>query len=122
LVDVFDAVYGEDPESALLAHYADRIAREVPDSGAVEYIAAHRAFFDAGDRRGAERQLKAAIRKAERAGDAGVAEAARLELDRLQGPTMDIALLHRLMDLFPDGPPDLDELKDLPDEFFEDLF
>ena len=122
LLRVFDSIHNEQGDSDLLHHYAEIIGREVPDSGAVQYIEAHRAMYFDKDAALAKRLLKEAVRKARRAGEPGVEDAASEELHMLTMSPGTSDLLRRMMELFPDGPPDPRDLENLPDEFFEDLF
>ena len=55
-------VADEEKAGALRAALEKRIREEVPASGAVQYIEAHRLNFEKHDERGARRLIKEAIR------------------------------------------------------------
>lgn len=111
-------------DRTLVAHVEQRIRAEIPESGGVEFIEALRAL-DADNLRAAKQHFNKAKRQARRAKDstalAFIEEMATLTLHGPPGP-LSPAMLARLMELFPDGPPSLEQLERLPDDFFDDLY
>lgn len=111
-------------DRTLVAHVEQRIRAEVPESGGVEFIEALKAL-DADNVRAAKQHFNKAKRQARRAKDASalefIEEMATLTLHGPPGP-LSPAMLARLMEMFPDGPPSLEALESLPDDFFNDLY
>ncbi|MGB0385349.1 MAG: tetratricopeptide repeat protein [Ardenticatenaceae bacterium] len=96
----------------LCRYFVDRIRREVPSSGAVEFVKAFDAVGEEDDRN-AKRWFSKAKRLARRARDKSALEfIEHMEQINLFAPEFDISpeLIMRLMELFPDGPPSIEEL------------
>jgi tetratricopeptide (TPR) repeat protein len=91
----------EEKAGGLRASLEKRIREEVPASGAVQYIEAHRLNFEKNDLRGAARLIRDAIRAARKANDTGVLRRAEAIEPMLKGlpPNMDFGRI--LRDLFP---------------------
>ncbi|MDQ4077554.1 MAG: tetratricopeptide repeat protein [Chloroflexota bacterium] len=120
LMTAYDTLGPDGPEE-LKAYYADRIRKEAPDSGGVEFMEALEALA-AEDTRKAQRLFKQAKRKARRAKDQSavdyIQESEDFAFMRGRG-LLPGDILGRLMEMFPDGPPTPEELDDiLGDDYF----
>jgi hypothetical protein len=100
LLEAYELAHEEEADG-LCALLEKRIREEVPASGAVQYIEAHRLNFDKNDLRGAARLIRDAIRAARKANDTGVLRRAEAIEPMLKGmpPNMDFERI--LYDLFP---------------------
>lgn len=87
----------------LLTLLEKRIREEVPTSGAVQYLEAHRQHFEKNDIRGAMRLIHEAIRAARRANDTGVLRRAEEIEPVLKGASFGFDIQRIMRDLFPDG-------------------
>ena len=98
----------------LCRYFAQRIEKEVPNSGAVEFVEAFNALAE-DDERNAKRWFNKAKRLARRAKDKSALDfIEQMEHVNLFMRDFDISpgLIARLMELFPDGPPDFDNIFD----------
>jgi hypothetical protein len=99
LVEAFEMAY-QAKSDTLTSLLEKRIRDEVPASGAVQYIEAHRLHFETMDPRGAARVIREAIRAARKANDTGVLRRAEAVEPLLKGFPQGIDLQRALRDLF----------------------
>lgn len=101
LLEAYEIVH-EEKAQGLLAVLEERIRTEVPTSGAVEYLEAHKAFFDKMDKRAATRLMHAAVRAARQANDRGVLQRAEALEPMLKGAPEGFDLSRIMRELFGD--------------------
>ncbi|MCB0078240.1 MAG: hypothetical protein KDD73_12570 [Anaerolineales bacterium] len=119
LVDIYEELPND--ATVLNQRYEQRIRDEVPESGAVEYVKALKHYGDSNSDQ-ALRWLHKAGRKAKKQKDAALLRLiAEFEEAITLPQEMPMEILSRLMELFPDGPPSIEALESLPDEFFEEF-
>jgi tetratricopeptide (TPR) repeat protein len=99
LLEAFEMAY-QAKSDTLTSLLEKRIRDEVPASGAVQYIEAHRLHFETMDPRGAARVIREAIRAARKANDTGVLRRAEAVEPLLKGFPQGIDLQRALRDLF----------------------
>jgi tetratricopeptide (TPR) repeat protein len=99
LLEAYELAH-EEKAGSLRTLLEKRIREEVPTSGAVQYIEAHRLNFEENDLHGATRLIREAIRAARRAKDAGVLRRAEAIEPLLKGVPLGFGLQDILKDLF----------------------
>jgi hypothetical protein len=99
LLEAYELAH-EEKAGSLRTLLEKRIREEVPTSGAVQYIEAHRLSFEENDLRGATRLIRDAVRTARRAKDAGVLRRAEAVELLLKGMPQGFGLEDALRELF----------------------
>lgn len=107
-------------QTALRRHYAEKIEKEVPATGAKEYIDAFEAF-SSHNQNESRRLLKEARRKAVAAKESYLCEAIDSASQLLSGGGKDpLNSLMRLMERYPKGPPSKREIERMsPNDMFD---
>lgn len=107
----------------LSGKYEERLRRDAPNSGALEFVEAFKAFNEHQDRGKATRLLRTAQRKASKAGDTQMAAKAEQISDMINGRTNPLLGLLGGLSGAPGGLADLlDDMDIDPEEFMDDFF